>query len=122
MRTAAQAWAAVLLPALSLTCGCHSSHIDATVENRTGAAIEQLEVDYPSASFGADNLATGADYHYRLHVRLSGPVKVQYAESASHLVRQITGPELSEGQEGRLEILLLPDGKAEFHPELSPQR
>jgi hypothetical protein len=32
----------------------------------------------------------------------------------------MTGPDLFEGQEGRLEILLLPDGKAEFHPELSP--
>lgn len=122
MRTAAQAWVAVLLPALGLLCGCHSSHIDATVENRTGAAIEQLEVDYPSASFGADNLATGVDYHYRVHVRLSGPVKVQYTEGASHQVRQMTGPNLSEGQEGRLEIVLLPDGKAEFHPDLSSQR
>ena len=57
--------AAVL--ALSLT-GCHSSHIDATVENRTGAPIELLEVDYPSASFGADRTCGWG----RLSLPLSG--------------------------------------------------
>jgi hypothetical protein len=107
-----------MLVAVSLS-GCRSYHIDATVENRTGAAIEELEVDYPSASFGVDRLADGAAYHYRFQVRLSGPVKVQYSESASHAVRQMTGPELFEHQQGRLEIVLLPGGKAEFHPLLS---
>jgi hypothetical protein len=120
MKPPAGRFAAILVPVLGLMCGCHSAQIDATVENRTGAAIELLEVDYPSASFGADALAAGTDYHYRFQVRLSGPVKVQYTESTSHKVRQMTGPDLFEGQEGRLEILLLPDGKAEFHPELSP--
>jgi hypothetical protein len=111
--------AVILLPIFGLACGCHSSHIDATVENRTGATIELMEVDYPSASFGADKLAAGADYHYRFQVRGSGPIKVQYNDSSSHQVRQMTGPDLSEHQEGRIEIVLLPDGKAEFHPELT---
>jgi hypothetical protein len=108
----------LLLVAASLP-GCRSSHIDATVENRTGAAIELLEVDYPSASFGADRLADGATYHYRFQVRLSGPVKVQYSESASHAVRQTTGPEVFEHQQGKLEIVLLPGGKVSFKPELT---
>ncbi|MFZ0744197.1 MAG: hypothetical protein WAM85_07310 [Terracidiphilus sp.] len=119
MKASAKALAAILLPLFVLLSGCHSYQIDATVENRTGAAIDLLEVDYPSASFGADALAQGADFHYRFQVRLSGPVKVQYTERASHTVRQITGPDLYEGQEGRLEIVLLPQGKAEFHPQLS---
>ena len=114
--------AVLMLPVLGLVCGCHSYHVDATVENRTGDAITLLEVDYPSASFGADKLAAGADYHYRFQVRDSGPVKVQYTESTTLQARQISGPELSEGQEGRLEIVLLPGGKAEFHPSLSPKR
>lgn len=122
MKALTRGIAAILLPLFGMLCGCHSSQIDATVENRTGAAIELLEVDYPSASFGADSLGPGADYHYRFQVRLSGPVKVQYTESASHTVRQKTGPELFEGQEGHLEIVLLPDGKTEFHPELSQHR
>ena len=112
----------VLLPMLGLACGCHSYQIDTTVVNRTGDAVTLLEVDYPSASFGADKLAAGADYHYRFQVRDSGPVKVQYTESTTLQARQISGPELAEGQEGQIEIVLLPGGKAEFHPNLSPKR
>jgi hypothetical protein len=108
------------LLSLGLLCGCHSYQIDTIVENRTGAAIELLEVDYPSASFGADKLAAGADYHYRFQVRGEGLVKVQYSEARSHRVRQMSGPEVIERQEGRLEIILQPDGKASFHAELSP--
>ncbi|MGA8728125.1 MAG: hypothetical protein WB608_05185 [Terracidiphilus sp.] len=122
MKLPALRWTAILLPLLALLSGCHSPHIDVTVENRTGAPIELLEVDYPSASFGADTLAAGADYHYRIQVRLSGPVKVQYTETASHQVRQMTGPDIFERQEGRLVIELLPGGKAQFHPELTAKR
>ena len=110
-----------LLPLSAVVCGCRSYRIDATVENRTGSAIELLEVDYPSASFGADRLAADADYHYRFQVRGSGPVKVQYTDDKRQ-IRQMNGPALKEKQEGRLEIVLLPNGKAEFHPELTQGR
>lgn len=99
--------------------GCHSYHIETTVENRTGTAIRLLEVDYPSASFGTDSLAAGAAFHYRIQVRGDGPLKVQYTASDGKQP-QIDGPSLAERQEGRLQIVLLPNGKAEFHPELSP--
>jgi hypothetical protein len=105
--------------ALLSVSGCHSYRINVEVENRTGAAIELLEVDYPSASFGLDKFASGGDYHYGFQVRGDGPVKVQYTEAASQRVRQMTGPEIFERQEGQLEIVLLPDGKAEFHPRLT---
>lgn len=114
--------AVILLPLVAFACGCHSYHIDATVENHTGSAIDLLEVDYPSASFGADSLAAAAEYHHRFQVRGSGPIKVQYSDSSSHQVRQMTGPELVEQQEGRLEIILLPGGRAEFHPYLTPHQ
>jgi hypothetical protein len=113
-------FAGLPLLALGFLCGCHSYQIDATVENRTGAAIELLEVDYPSASFGADNLAAGADYHYRFQVRGSGPIKVQYSETGNHRMRQMSGPEVFERQEGDLEIVLLPGGKARFSQHLNP--
>jgi hypothetical protein len=98
--------------------GCRSYHVEVTVENHTGATIQLLEVDYPSAGFGADTLAANKDFHYRIQIRGAGPVKVQYTTSDGHPV-QISGPELSERQQGRLEIVLLPGGKAEFHPELT---
>jgi hypothetical protein len=100
---------------------CHSYHVDATVENRTGAPIQLLEVDYPSASFGADSLAADQVFHYRIQLRGSGPLKVQYT-AADGRQAQIDGPSVVERQEGSLEIVLLPGGKAEFHPHLTPAK
>lgn len=124
-RVGSRSWilAAIALPALMATAGCHSYHVETTVENRTGGAIQLLEVDYPSASFGADSLAADGVFHYRIQLRGSGPLKVQYAASDGSQAQrqvQIDGPTVAERQEGRLEIVLLPGGKAEFHPELTP--
>jgi hypothetical protein len=99
--------------------GCHSYHVETIVENHTGGTIQLLEVDYPSASFGADSLAAGAEFHYRIQLRGSGPLKVQYKASDGKQ-EQIDGPTVAELQEGRLTIVLLPGGKAGFYPELTP--
>jgi len=115
-------WPSIAVGCLSvamLAAGCHSYRIEATVENRTGATITELEVDYPSASFGANSLAADAIFHYRFQVRGSGPVTVQYAAADGRQVK-ITGPTLHERQEGRLDIVLPPGGKAAFHVELLP--
>ena len=110
---------ATLLAAL---CGCRSHHVDASVENRTGEQVRLLEVDYPNASFGADSLPSGADLHYRFQLSGQGPIKVQYTigDGSHEQATQITGPTLAEPQQGRLVIVLLPGGKAAFHPQLSP--
>ena len=100
------------LTAAVMLTACHSSHIEVTVENRTGAPIRLLEVDY-------------ASFHYRIQVQGSGPLKVQYTAGTGGQrqgQRQIEGPVLAERQEGALEIVLLPDGKADFHPRLSGDR
>ena len=111
--------AALLLPVLGLASGCHSYQVDATVQNQSGDDAKVLEVDYPSAGFGTDMLPAGASYHYRFQIRGSGPVKVQYTEAKSLKVRQAVGPELHEGQEGRLNISLLPGGRVDFNAELT---
>jgi hypothetical protein len=46
---------------------------------------------------------------------------VQYSARDGRQV-QMQGPELAERQEGALEIVLAPGGKAEFYPHLSPSR
>lgn len=110
---------ALLAAGLMPMVGCHSYQVAVTVENRTGAPVKLVEVDYPSASFGTDTIAAGADYHYRVQLRDSGPVKVQYT-AASNLQIQLTGPDVHEQQAGELEIVLLPGGKAQFLPHLTP--
>lgn len=107
-------WGALLVGAGLLTlAGCKSQHVEVTVQNNTGAEVRLLEVDYPSASFGADSIPAGGSMHYRIQVQGSGKVKVQYT-GTNEKQFQSTGPELREGVEGKLAITLEPDGKAEF--------
>jgi hypothetical protein len=105
---------------LSIAMGCHSYHVETSVENRTGGTVQLLEVDYPSASFGDNSLPTGGAFHYRIQLRGSGPLKVQFTTSDGRQA-SVDGPTVTEGQEGQLEIVLLPGGKAEFHPTLRAQ-
>ena len=107
-----------LAATLFIATACHSYHIDTTIENRTGSDIQLLEVDYPSASFGADRIASGAVYHYRFQVNGSGPLKITYTGAEGKQV-QINGPTLVERQQGQLTIALLPDGKAQLVPQLT---
>jgi hypothetical protein len=98
-----------LLASLLTIAGCHSPYIEATVSNRTTQPIELLEVDYPSASFGTQNLAPGADFHYRFKVLGSGPTKLLYTDNTHH-DHKSDGPSLNEGTEGRLTITITPEG------------
>ena len=110
---------AVLSACLLFMTACHSYHIEATVKNNTGGPISLLEVDYPSASFGADSVAATGEVHHRIQTQGSGPLKVQYTDGSGKQI-QIAGPVVYEKQEGRIEINLQPNGKAEFLPSLSP--
>jgi hypothetical protein len=87
--------------------GCRSPYIEVTVSNHTPQPIELLEVDYPSASFGTQNLAPGADFHYRFKVLGQGPTKLLYTDSAHH-DHKSDGPSFKEGAEGRLTIVIAP--------------
>lgn len=97
---------AALLPALA---GCHSAFVQATVRNDTAQRVQIFEVDYPSASFGAGDLAPGAIFHYRFKILGSGPVKITWTDASDH-DHTASGPELSEGQEGSLAVTLSPRG------------
>jgi hypothetical protein len=100
--------ALVLLASLTMI-GCHSPYVAATVSNRTGQPIELLEVDYPSASFGTQNLSSGSDFHSRFKVLGSGRMKLLYTDSA-HKDHKADGPFLKEGAEGLLSITITPTG------------
>src|ERR1700745_1222300 len=97
-----------LLPILSLA-GCHSPYVEATVSNHTNEPLRLLEVDYPSASFGTQNLAPGTDFHYRFKVLGSGNMKLLYTDSA-HQDHKSDGPFLKEGAEGPLVIVIADTG------------
>jgi hypothetical protein len=110
--------AALLCGVISLFVGgCRSRFIDATIENRSGGPVRLLEIDYPSASFGVDQLDADSKFNYRFQIRGSGPISISYAELNRSPIH-ITGPTLSEGQQGHLQIVLLPNAKTEFTPRL----
>jgi hypothetical protein len=117
--TAFQIGLLVLSASAATLSACHSYHIEATVKNDTGGPISLLEVDYPSASFGADAVIAGGEFHHRIQTRGSGPLKVQYTDGNGKQI-QITGPTLYEDLEGHIEVDLQPRGKADFHPALNP--
>ncbi len=112
-------WAALLLPLAFVLAGCKSPGVEITVLNHTGGTVNLLEVDYPSASFGVNSLPAGAVYHYRVRLQDSGPVQAQFTEGRTRQYKS-TGPTVHEKQEGRIEIVLDPDGKIKFYPQLDP--
>ena len=89
----------LLLPVV----GCHSAFIEATVENDSGRPLKLVEVDYPSASFGASSLGAGARFPYRFKLQGSGPIKIEFTD-AEGKVHDATGPDLKDGQQGALSI------------------
>ena len=101
--------AALALLTIIATTGCHSPYVAATVSNHSTQPIELLEVDYPSASFGTQNLAPGADFHYRFKVLGTGAMKLLYTDSA-HQDHKSDGPFLKEGAEGSLTIVIADTG------------
>ena len=98
--------------------GCRSNWIDADVQNQTLGPVHELEVAYPTASFGANSLAEGAVYRYRFQVRDSGSVRVDYVLPDGKTVHA-EGLNLNEQDRGQLTIRLLPQGKVEFLPSWS---
>jgi hypothetical protein len=106
--------ALALLTCLVAASGCHSPYVITTVSNHTSQPIELLEVDYPSASFGTQALAPGADFHYRFKVLGSGSMKLLYTDSAHH-DHKSDGPFLKEGAEGPLAIVIADTGVT-WHP------
>jgi hypothetical protein len=99
--------ASVLILCLTLA-GCRSAYVETTVSNRTPNPITLIEVDYPSASFGTQNLAPGADFHYRFQVIGSGPMKLTYTDNKNQ-DHSSPGPSLKEGATGPVRIVITPD-------------
>jgi hypothetical protein len=86
---------------LSSAVGCHSAFIEATIRNQTDQPVSLVELDYPSASFGTQEIAPGHEFHYRFKVLGSGNLKLIYTDAA-HTEHDIPGPALKEGDEGLL--------------------
>ncbi len=101
---------------LCVPLGCHSNFVEATVTNATGQSIRLLEIDYPSASFGTQDLAAGASYHYRFKILGEGSAKLLWTDMQEK-EHTVAGPALHEGQEGAMHIRIDPE-TADWHLDL----
>jgi hypothetical protein len=99
--------------------GCHSAYVQIAVVNSGSTELHNVEVDYPSASFGISSLAPGQTFHYRFQLRDTGRMKVQFLDSAEK-PHSGTGPYAAEGQQGRLTITLDGSGKNLWSADLRP--
>jgi hypothetical protein len=105
-----------LLACLSLSA-CQSAFVQTSITNHSGSAVTLVEVDYPSASFGTQQIDNSTTYHYRFKIQDSGPVKITFTGDSGKTYAAV-GPTLSEGQQGSLMITLEPGGKVDWAPEL----
>jgi hypothetical protein len=105
---------AVLLVALA---GCKSKFIEATIVNQ-GPTLHVMEFDYPSASFGANQIASGASFHYRFKVQGEGTLSLQYEDGEGH-THNATGPKVNLNDEGTLQVTITPAGKVTWSPNLT---
>jgi hypothetical protein len=99
--------------------GCRSKYIEATLENRTGEALNLVTVEYPSASFGTQQLLPGTSFHYRFKLLGSGPIKLSWVD-ASRGEHTQAGPEMLEGQQGQLEVVFKSASVAQFKTTVRP--
>ncbi len=108
--------------ALLLLTGCRSLYVQTDVKNSGNTELHNVEVDYPSASFGIPSLASGETFHYRIQLRDAGRMKVQFFDQAEHF-HTGTGPYVAQGQQGILTITLDATGEnlwiANLHPQVA---
>ncbi len=83
-----------------------------------GPTLHVMEFDYPSASFGANQLASGAKFHYRFKIQGDGPLSLQYEDGMGHN-HTAAGPNVALGDQGTLLVTITPAGTVTWSPNLN---
>ncbi len=96
---------------------CRSRFVEATIVNQ-GPTLHVLEFDYPSASFGANLLASGGTFHYRFKIQGAGPLSLQYEDGEGH-THTATGPNVDLGDQGSLVVTINPAGAVSWTTSLT---
>jgi hypothetical protein len=107
--------------ALLLVAGCRAKFVQANLINSSGNALQQVQIDYPTASFGLNQFPDGGNYQYDFSIRGSKELHISFTDSAgkSH---DSTGPVIYEGQQGSIEIRITPGYSVVWILHLNPMR
>jgi hypothetical protein len=100
-----------------LLSGCRSRFVEVTIVNQ-GPVVRLVEFDYPSASFGINQLAPGGKYNYRFKIQGNGPLSLAYVD-ASGKTHTFTGPTVDLGDQGTLLVSVGPAGGVSWKPSLT---
>lgn len=107
--------------ALGVLCGCHSPWVQSTVVNQQDVPVKLVEVSYPGGSFGVQTIAAHGSYQYRFRILATDRMSVEFTDAAGH-DHTVKGPELQQGQEGRLEIEIARGNTVRWEPDLTVRR
>lgn len=122
MRRRNRLWGILLLAGLAMVVtveGCRSALVETRVVNSGTTVLHNIEVDYPSASFGISSLDPGATYVYRIQLQDAGRMKVEFSDSKEK-PHSGKGPYVAQGQQGTLTLTLDESGKNEWVAHLHP--
>lgn len=112
--------ASLMFPLFLTLSGCHSHYVQTTIVNQGMTAVRNIEVDYPSASFGLPALPPGGRFAYRFQIQGAGHLQLLYVDSTgkSHTVQ---GPYVAEDQEGALHVNIGGDPQNIWQAQLKPE-
>ncbi|HEX4021079.1 MAG TPA: hypothetical protein VHX63_08045 [Acidobacteriaceae bacterium] len=100
--------------------GCRDHLVQTTVINQSTTTVRNIEVDYPSASFGISSLPPGGQFAYHFKIEGTGDLQLIYVDSAEHS-HTVKGPYIAEGQEGTLQIRIGNDKQNVWQMQLKPE-
>ena len=113
---------AIIFSAIAFVlAGCRSHFVDVIVLNKGDGPVRNLQVDYPSASFGVSQIDPGQQFHYRFKIVGAGTAKVSFTDPDGHS-HQNSGFNLREGQEGAMTISLFQNGDNVWAAALAPDQ
>ena len=106
MRTARTTIVLLLLTALA---GCRAHMLTIRLVNTSTEQLSTIIVDYPSATFGKDKLASNETFSSPVKITDRGPLKVQFTDAKGG-IHTYTGLLLHANEEGSVEIKLDQNG------------
>jgi hypothetical protein len=109
----------VAMAGVVIAMGCRSKLVEVRVVNSGATELHNIEIDYPSASFGISSLAAGATYVYRIRLQDANAMKVEFSDSKEQ-PHSGKGPYVKQGQEGTLTLTLEGTGSNQWDARLTP--
>jgi hypothetical protein len=107
------------LAAMVAIAGCRAKLVKVRVVNSGTTVLHNIEVDYPSASFGIPSLAPGATYTYLIQLQDTGRMTVEFSDSQEK-PHSGKGPYAAQGQQGVLTLTLDGSGKNQWVTHMHP--